>query len=390
MVPDHWLSSCTTCGLIPSCLNKRTLQAGGFRLLSVMARKLPVLGAASAAQIEAAWAQPQSEWARRRLLVVRMIAQHELTVAQIRRVADVCRQTVFTYRDKLTEGGVAELLRRGQAPGPSSVVRGAVREEFLHHLGAGKFRRAKDAQAWIKKRTRRTLTENGAWRVLRRLGGKLKVPRKSHAKKDPAKAVAFKAGLPAKLEAIAGTAARAGPPVRLWVLDEHRYGLLPVIRRAWGVRGVRIHAPYATRYKWGYLHEAMEVDGTNALELLFTPCIDQDVHTLFLQQIGQSDPQALHVIIQDQAGFHLPTADPRMPANVRLLPLPPYSPELNPVEKLGAIFKDHVCNRLYPSLRKPEDHILAALRPWRTDAARVAALIGHGWLLDGANSGAPA
>ena len=30
--------------------------------------------------------------------------------------------------------------------------------------------------------------------------------------------------------------------VRLWVMDEHRYGLLPVIRRFWAQRGVRVHA----------------------------------------------------------------------------------------------------------------------------------------------------
>lgn len=88
--------------------------------------------------------------------------------------------------------------------------------------------------------------------------------------------------------------------MRLWVLDEHRYGLLPVIRRVWGLRGVRVHAPYATRYQWGCLHEAMEVDGANRLELLFTPCLDQDVHTLFLQQLGATEPAALHVVIQDQ------------------------------------------------------------------------------------------
>ena len=39
------------------------------------------------AEIETAWVQPQDAWARQRLLVVRLIAQHELTVAQIARVA---------------------------------------------------------------------------------------------------------------------------------------------------------------------------------------------------------------------------------------------------------------------------------------------------------------
>ena len=353
-----------------------------------MARTLPELGEVVVAEIEAAWAQPQADWARRRLLVVRLIAQHEPTVAEIMKVADVSRQTVFTYRDKVVAGGVSALLKRGKAPGNRPVVRGAVQTEFLARLAEGKFRRAKDAQAWIKKRTRKTLTESGARKVLRRLGGKLKVPRKSHAKKDPAKAAGFKLELPAKLEILAGAAARAGQPVRLWVLDEHRYGLLPVIRRVWGQRGVRGHAPYATRYQWGYLHEAMEVDGANRLELLFTPCIDQDVHALFLQQLSATEPAALHLVIQDQAGFHLPENDPRLPKNLRLLPLPPYSPELNPVEKLGDLVKDRICNRIYPNLRRLEDHILAAHQPWRTDSAHVAELIGDGWLLTGLNAAA--
>ena len=354
-----------------------------------MARTLPELGETVVTEIEAAWARPQEDWARRRLLVVRLIAQHELTVAEIMKVADVARQTVFTYRDKVVAGGVAALLKRGKAPGNRPVVRGAVQAEFLARLAEGKFRRAKDAQAWIKKRTRKTLSESGALKVLRRLGGKLKVPRKSHTKKDPAKSEAFKAELPAKLEIVAGAAARSGQPVRLWVLDEHRYGLLPVIRRVWGRRGVRVHAPYATRYQWGYLHEAMEVDGANRLELLFTPCIDQDVHALFLQQLSATEPAALHLVIQDQAGFHLPENDPRLPKNLRLLPLPPYSPELNPVEQLGDLVKDRICNRIYPNLRRLEDHILAALQPWRTHSGRVAELIGDGWLLTGLNAGAP-
>ena len=58
-----------------------------------MGRKLPELGEAVVGEIEAAWAQPQEDWARRRLMVVKLIAQHELTVAQIMRVADVSLQS---------------------------------------------------------------------------------------------------------------------------------------------------------------------------------------------------------------------------------------------------------------------------------------------------------
>ncbi|MEO6246526.1 MAG: IS630 family transposase [Opitutaceae bacterium] len=317
---------------------------------------------------------------------MRLIAQHELTVEQIARVAEVSRQTVFTYRDTLVAGRVAALLSRKRAPGRKPAVRGAVATDFIARLEAAKFRQARDAQAWITKRTHQHLSESGVRQFLRRLGGKRKVPRKSHAKKDPAKAQAFKAELPARLTAVVGPTPTQ--PVRLWVLDEHRYGLLPVIRRVWGRRGVRVHAPYATRYKWGYHHEALEVDGAHACELLLTPAIDRDVHALFLQQIAAADPAALHVIIADQAGFHLPAGDPRIPANVRLLPLPPYCPELNPVERFGGLLKATVANRLYLNLRKLEDHLIAAARPWSTPPA-VAGLI-HSWLADQVNRGAPA
>ena len=351
-----------------------------------MARKLPELGEALAGEIEAAWAKPQEEWARRRLLVVRLIAQHELTVAQIMRVADVSRQTVFTYRDTLVAGGVAALLTRRWAPGRVPTVRGAVAEEFVARLEAGQFHQAKDAQAWIKKRTRKRLTTSAVRQLLHRVGGKLKTPRKSPTKKDPAKAAKFKAELAQNLTAVVG--ATLTRPVRLWVLDEHRYGLLPVIRRVWGRSGVRVLAPYLTRYKWGYLHEALEVDGAHACELLLTPAIDQDIHAIFLKQIADSDPKALHIVIADQAGFHLPTDDARLPANLRLLPLPPYCPELNPVERFGGLVKAAVANRLYPTLRKLEDHLVAAARLWSTPSA-VANLI-HSWLADQANSGVAA
>lgn len=350
-----------------------------------MARKFPAFGPELVQAIETAWREPQADWARRRLLVVRLIAQHELTGEEIMRVADVSRQTLFTYRDKVVEGGVAGLLRRNWNGARQPAVHGAVAAEFIQRLEAGQFRQARDAQAWIRKRTRKKLSESGVRKVLRRLGGKLKVPRKSHAKKDQAKADAFKTQLPARLTELTGPA--PAQPVRLWVLDEHRYGLLPVIRRVWARRGVRIHAPYATQYKWGYLHEALEVDGANRVELLFTPAIDRDIHALFLKQIADSEPQALHLVIADQAGFHLPPDDPRVPANLRLHPLPPYCPELNPVERFGGLLKAAVANRLYPSLRKLEDHLFAASRYW-THPTLVARLI-HGWLADQANSGAP-
>lgn len=94
-------------------------------------RKLPELGAEVVAEIEEAWAKPQEEWAQKRLLAVRLIAQHELAVGQIMKVADLSRLTVFTSCDKVVEEGVKGLLRRGHGGGKPAVMVGKVREELF-------------------------------------------------------------------------------------------------------------------------------------------------------------------------------------------------------------------------------------------------------------------
>jgi transposase len=345
-------------------------------------RTLPKLGQEIVEQIEEAWRLPQEDRARKRLLVVRLIAQHEHTVAEIMKIAAVCRQTVFTYRDKVLSDGVKGLLKRDWAGARKPTVRGPVAEEFIEQLGQGKFRQARDAQSWIKKRTRKTLTESGVRKTIRRLGGKLKVPRKSHVKKDTKAAEEFRADLSNRLAKAVGTS--PDKPVRIWVLDEHRYGLLPVIRRVWARKGVRVHAPYKTTYQWGYLHEALEVDGAHRVELLFTPSINQDVHAVFLKQIAESDPDALHVIVMDQAGFHMKQEDGRVPANIRVLPLPPYCPELNPAEWFGRVVKAPTVNRIYESLEKLENHLIAVARSW-SEPSKVASLV-HQWMHDQVNA----
>ncbi len=84
----------------------------------------------------------------------------------------------------------------------------------------------------------------------------------------------------------------------------------------------------------GYLYSALEVDGNQA-QILCLPRVDLGMSRLFLEHLASSDPQAEHVVIEDQAGFHLNPELHPMPARIHVLPLPPYSPELNPVEAIG-------------------------------------------------------
>lgn len=56
------------------------------------------------------------------------------------------------------------------------------------------------------------------------------------------------------------------------------------------------------------------------------------------------------MVIGDEAGFHFRPGDRRLPERVRIVPLPAYSPELDPVEKLRDVVKDSLCNRVYKGI----------------------------------------
>ena len=80
----------------------------------------------------------------------------------------------------------------------------------------------------------------------------------------------------------------------------------------------------------------------------------------------------------DQAVFHMKQEDGRVPANIRVLPLPPYCPELNPAEWFGRVVKAPTVNRIYQSLKHLEDLIIAGARRC-SHPAKVATLI-HQWM----------
>jgi len=152
-----------------------------------MARKLPQLGATKAAELAAAWEEHTEAWARQRLMVMKLVAQHKLNAAQIAEAVGVGRSTVFRYLDKFMEAGVEGLLRREHKGGPVPTLQGADREAFLEQLREGRFRRAKEAQAWIKERTKQELALSSVYTLLAKLGGVLKMPPKTHAKKGSAR-----------------------------------------------------------------------------------------------------------------------------------------------------------------------------------------------------------
>ena len=89
------------------------------------------------------------------------------------------------------------------------------------------------------------------------------------------------------------------------------------------------------------------INGTSFL--LELPYCNTDCFELFLSEFSLINPQELKVIVLDNGAFHK-AKRLKVPKNIILIFLPPFSPELNPAEKMWAKFKRAFTNKLYKSL----------------------------------------
>lgn len=205
--------------------------------------------------------------------------------------------------------------------------------------------------------------------------------RPCHVKQDPEAVAAFRAEFGKKLEDLK---LPKDKPVRIRVVDESRFGLHTQSRRCWTLRGHRVVVPREHRYAWDYVYRAVEVvEGISQFQ--FMPTVGLDLTRGGLEQIVNSDLEAGHVIVWDQAGFHHKAGDATLPERIHLLPLPPYSPELNPVEGLWDQAKDVTSNKRFKGLEELEETLNEALRPFWEMPARVLSLVHH-WMHDQANA----
>jgi transposase len=138
-----------------------------------------------------------------------------------------------------------------------------------------------------------------------------------------------------------------GGRVRVFFMDEARFGQQGTLTRKWAPRGSRPTAVKQTRYEWLYLYAAVEPATGESVPLL-APDVNTGTMNAFLTMLSKSlGPLDHAILIMDQAGWHKSRAL-AVPDNISVLYLPPYSPELNPVERLWGYLRSHyMSNRAY-------------------------------------------
>jgi hypothetical protein len=162
---------------------------------------------------------------------------------------------------------------------------------------------------------------------------------------------------------------------RIGFADEMRLGLRGTTRRVWGRRGTKVRQRLRLTYEWRYLVAA--VDG-QAGRVWWNWAPSMKAEALWPTIAGIQEMDILDGLVWDNAPSHRDADITDL--DLALVGLPPYSPGLNPAERLFEEIRRHVEGRVYATLDDKVAEVQTFLEVLDADPSRVRRLFGWDWI----------
>jgi transposase len=174
------------------------------------------------------------------------------------------------------------------------------------------------------------------------------------------------------------TEAHPDKHIALYFQDEARIGQKGRVCHRWWTRGLPPPGLADQRYSFAYIFATVE-PATGADFCLVLPEVSTVAMNAFLRRFAETLTADVHAaLVVDGAGWHT-SHDLQVPDNVTLVPLPLYSPQLNPVERVWLYLRERFLSfRLHPDYEAILDAACAAWR--RLTPERLRSLCSYPWL----------
>jgi putative transposase len=148
----------------------------------------------------------------------------------------------------------------------------------------------------------------------------------------------------------------SNPNKEVFFFDESRFGTHSKIGHGWFKKGSRTAVNVKLGFENFYVYSAV-CPGTGEDYTLIFPNADSDCLNAYLDEFSHYIGDKEVMFILDGAGWHKANKL-KVPQNIELVFLPPYSPELNPVERFWQFIKDNtIKNQVYKTLKGIEDEV---------------------------------
>ena len=318
---------------------------------------------------------------RDRLRLLRLLKTGEAeTMIRAAEIFGVSRLTAAEWFRRCETGGIAELLCLKTVPGRSRAVPAVVAEDLKKRLsGPEGFGSYDEIRIWLIENYNLDIPYKTVHKTVHYyLGAGPKTPRPSHIKKNEKEIQDFKESLPEKISEITyNTDIR----VKFFSYDETRLGLITSPGKRITLPGVRPVGLIQRTFENYYIYGAADVsDGENFFPEF--PCMNTDNFQCFISKFSEIFSDSMNIMLTDNAAIHK-AKRLIIPENIRLIFLPPYSPELNPIERFWQYIKRDTKGKIFSGLREMKDFVANILR--ECSEKTIASLTGFPYILEAIN-----
>lgn len=317
---------------------------------------------------------------------IKLQALHHLQVGKsISEVSDITlfdAKAVKNWLERFVEfdyEGLIEREGRGRKPRLAPEEEELFRKALLDFQDAtvgGSFG-AQDVQDLLADKFDCCYSISGVYSLLDRLNIVWITGRSIHPKTSQEAIELFKNLFPVEYENISSYAETK--KIEVWWQDESRVGQQGSLSRIWATKGTRPRVVRQKQFLSTYIFGAVCPDRDHGYALILPEC-NAGMMQIHLDEISKEIQEGYHAIVMiDRASWHT-TEALVVPDNMSLLPLPPYSPELNPMEQVWQKLKrDQLSNRVFKDYEAIVDACCKAWNAFCDEQGAIKNLCSRSW-----------
>jgi hypothetical protein len=156
------------------------------------------------------------------------------------------------------------------------------------------------------------------------------------------------------------------PDNDMYFIDESRFGTHSKIGHGWFRKGLRISIKVKQEFENFYVYSAVNPSTGKDFSLLL-PKVNTICMNIYLAEMSKILCSKSVILVMDCAGWHKSKGQ-KVLDNIQIVHLPPYSPELNPVERLWGHMKSNtIINKVYNTIDDLEEVVVSFIRNFRAE-----------------------
>ena len=330
-----------------------------------MPKRIKITPHLSTDELEKRYRQATNAIERSHYQIIWLLAQ-ERSTKEVAEVTGYSRDWIYELVRSYNQLGVGALgdLRRhnpGAAPKLDDLQQAQLLQALQELAPDGGLWNGRKVADYIHESFGLTLSRQQGWAYLKQMEFRLRVPRNEHHEVDLEVQEEWQKKLAQEVETV--QTAHPDATVEIWAEDEHRIGMQPVMRRMWvGINDMPI-AKVNWKREWSWLYAFVQPQ-TGDTYWWILPYVNTTVFQKVIDDFAahfEAGPTQRMIVPLDRAKWHI-TDKLKVPEGIHLFPLPPYSPELQPAERLWPLVNEPLANKAFSSIQEVDETVFNRCR----------------------------